>query len=194
MGADTASRNKERAAKTEELMSNIMTGGEISKKREAELQQAANYGRGLQFVETSGSVKGLTQRDGSPVTKTGAKATDYTGRIVASAPTMSELVGDASRAIFGGQAKDPSYLRTTTTAPGTTTDTFKQYTPKPQKIKGIVPTMIEKGGTPGMMFIKALSEAMSPKKKKVDTNIGGSLLGEQTTGSTDTILGNSVIK
>lgn len=193
MGADTASRNKERAAKTEELMSNIMTGGEISKKREAELQQAANYGRGIQFVE-SGSVKGLTQKDGSPVPITGKSASDYRGRIVASTPTLREVGGDIVRATFGGQAKDPSYLRTTTTAPGTTTDTFKQYTPKPQKIKGIVPTMMEKGGTPGMMFIKALSEAMSPKKKTVDTNIGGSLLGEQTTGSTDTILGNSVIK
>ena len=191
MGADTASRNKERAAKTEELMSNIMTGGEISKKREAELQQAANYGRGLQFVETSGSVKGLTQRDGSPVTKTGAKATDYTGRIVASAPTLREIGGDIARATFGGQEKQPKYFRQPVIQKdGTVTKNYMQYAPKPQKVKGIVPTMIEKGGTPGMIFIKALSDAMKPKQKKVDTPIGQSLL----TGSNDSVLGNSIIK
>ena len=47
--AATAQRNKERAAATEELMSNIMTGGEISKRREAELAKAAAGGRGIQF-------------------------------------------------------------------------------------------------------------------------------------------------
>ena len=46
---DKASRNSKRAEKTTQLMQNIMTGGEISKKREAELQKAADYGRGVQF-------------------------------------------------------------------------------------------------------------------------------------------------
>ena len=145
----TKSRNQQRAAKTQELMENIMTGGEISKKREAELQKAADYGRGIQFVEGSPKVEGLTQKDGKPVFRTGASAVDYTGRITASAPTFGELAGDLSRAVFGGQAKDPAYLREPiSSAPGTTTTNYMQYTPKPQKVKGIVPSMIEKGGTP----------------------------------------------
>ncbi len=41
----TANRNKSRAAKSSELMENIMTGGEISKKREKELEEAATRGR-----------------------------------------------------------------------------------------------------------------------------------------------------
>ena len=161
----TQKRNQERAAKTQELMENIMTGGEISKKREAELAKAADAGRGIQFIETTGKVGGLTQykRDakgnimkdaqGKPITKavmkTGATAADYTGRIAASAPTFGEMMGDMSRAVFGGQAKDPAYLREPiSSAPGTTTTNYMQYTPKPQKVKGIIPTMVEKGGTP----------------------------------------------
>ena len=63
----TQKRNQERAAKTQELMENIMTGGEISKKREAELQKAADAGRGIQFIEGSPKVEGLTQKGGKPV-------------------------------------------------------------------------------------------------------------------------------
>ena len=145
----TQKRNQERAAKTQELMENIMTGGEISKKREAELAAAADRGRGIDFVEGSPKVEGLTQKDGKPVFRTGATAADYTGRIISSAPTFGEMMGDMSRAVFGGQAKDPAYLREPiSSAPGTTTTNYMQYTPKPQKVKGIIPTMVEKGGTP----------------------------------------------
>ena len=48
MGSQTASkqsRDANRAATTTQLMNNIMTGGEISKKREKDLQEAADRGR-----------------------------------------------------------------------------------------------------------------------------------------------------
>ena len=153
----TKSRETKRAAQTQELMSNIMTGGEISKKREAELAAAADRGRGIQFVESTGTVKGVTRIDPATgkkvsVKKTGAKATDYTGRIISSAPTMGELGKDMARAVFGGQAKDPAYLKSgTSSAPGTTTTDYMQYTPKPRKVKGIVPAAAEVMGKGGMM-------------------------------------------
>jgi hypothetical protein len=128
-----------------------MTGGEISKKREAELAKAADAGRGIQFIEGSPTVKGVTQKGGKPVFRTGATAADYTGRIAASAPTVGEMFGDMGRAVFGGKAKDPAYLRSgVSSAPGTTTTDYMQYTPKPREQKGIVPTMISKGGLVGM--------------------------------------------
>ena len=106
MGSKTATqaRNAQRQADTAELMEAIRTGGEISKKREAELAAAADRGRGIKFIEGSPTVKGLTQIDPvtgekKPVFRTGATAADYTGRIVSSAPTFSELMGDASRAL-----------------------------------------------------------------------------------------------
>jgi hypothetical protein len=173
----TKSRETKRAAQTQELMSNIMTGGEISKKREAELAAAADRGRGIQFVESTGTVKGLTRIDPATgkkvsVKKTGAKATDYTGRIISSAPTFGELGKDMARAVFGGQAKDPEYLRSGVEskpgylgeAPRKTTD-YMQYTPKPRKVKGIVPAMIEKGGTPVGMAMKAILGKEDVKKK-----------------------------
>ena len=150
----TQKRNQERAAKTQELMENIMTGGEISKKREAELAAAADRGRGIDFVEGKPTVGNLYQIDPvtgekKPVMKTGATAADYTGRIISSAPTFGEMMGDMSRAVFGGQAKDPAYLREPiSSAPGTTTTNYMQYLRKPSKVKGIIPSMIEKGGTP----------------------------------------------
>jgi len=153
MGSEAATKSREtkRAASTQELMSNIMTGGEISKKREAELAKAADAGRGIQFIEGSPKVKGLTQKGGKPVFRTGATASDYTGRIAASAPTFGEMAGDMARAVFGGQAKDPTYLRSgVSSAPGTTTTDYMKYTPKPREVKGIVPTMISKGGLVGM--------------------------------------------
>lgn len=165
--AATKSREQKRAANTQELMSNIMTGGEISKKREAQLQEAANYGRGVNFATSSGSVGNLTQRDGSPVAITGAKATDYTGNIVANAPTFGELVRDAGRAVFGGQAKDPEYLRNMNSAPGKKTTDYMQYTPKPKKEKGIVPAMVEAGGTPFMMAMKAITGNKNKKEAPI---------------------------
>ena len=159
MGSESATKSREtkRAATTQELMSNIMTGGEISKKREAELAKAADAGRGIQFIEGSPKVKGLTQKGGKPVFRTGATAADYTGRIAASAPTFGEMAGDMARAVFGGKAKDPAYLREPiSSAPGTTTKNYMQYTPKPRQVKGIVPTMIEKGGGPVGMAMNAI--------------------------------------
>ena len=171
--AATKSREQKRAATTQELMSNIMTGGEISKKREAELAKAADAGRGIQFIEGSPKVKGAVQyrKDAKgnimyddqgkaltkPVFRTGATAADYTGRIAASAPTFGEMAGDMARAVFGGKAKDPAYLREPiSSAPGTTTKNYMQYTPKPREVKGIVPTMIEKGGGPVGIAMNAI--------------------------------------
>lgn len=167
----TKSRETKRAAQTQELMSNIMTGGEVSKKREAELAAAADRGRGVQFVEAKPYVEGAMRIDPATgekkrIKKTGTTAADYTGRIISSAPTMGELAGDMARAVFGGQAKDPAYLRQgVSSAPGTTTTDYMQYTPKPRKVKGIVPTMIEKGGTPVGMAMKAILGKEDVKKK-----------------------------
>jgi len=161
MGSEAATKSREtkRAASTQELMSNIMTGGEISKKREAELAKAADAGRGIQFIEGSPKVKGLTQKGGKPVFRTGATAADYTGRIAASAPTFGEMAGDMARAVFGGQAKDPAYLRSgVSSAPGTTTTDYMQYTPKPRQQKGIVPSLISKGGLVGMAMSSILGK------------------------------------
>ena len=173
MGSESATKSREtkRAASTQELMSNIMTGGEISKKREAELAKAADAGRGIQFVEGSPKVKGVTQKGGKPVFRTGATAADYTGRIAASAPTVGEMFGDMGRAVFGGQAKDPAYLRSgVSSAPGTTTKDYMQYTPKPRQVKGIVPTMISKGGLVGMAMSSILGKEdimkQTPEEKR----------------------------
>ena len=173
MGSESATKSREtkRAATTQELMSNIMTGGEISKKREAELAKAADAGRGIQFVEGSPKVKGLTQKGGKPVFRTGATAADYTGRIAASAPTVGEMFGDMGRAVFGGQAKDPAYLRSgVSSAPGTTTKDYMQYTPKPRQQKGIVPTIISKGGLVGMAMSSIMGKEdimkQTPEEKR----------------------------
>jgi hypothetical protein len=138
-------RSVTRESRTATLMENIMTGGEVSKKREAELQKAANYGRGVKFVEASPTVKGLTQKGGKPVYRTGVTAQDFTGRITANEPTLRELGGDIVRGLVGGQAPDPGY-----------TGEFSKYTPKPQPVKGLIPTIIEKGITPGAILFNAV--------------------------------------
>ena len=138
--AATQSRNAQRQADTAELMQNIMTGGEISKKRDAELQAAANRGRGIQFIEGSPTVKGLTQKGGKPVFRTGATAADYTGRIASSAPTIGELAGDAGRALFGGTA-DKQVFTLPTSRPGTPTQDFANMVPDPQRSEGIIPAL-----------------------------------------------------
>jgi hypothetical protein len=150
--AATAQRNKERAAATEELMSNIMTGGEISKRREAELAKAAAGGRGIQFIPGSPTVTGLTQKGGQPVYRTGATASDYTGRIVSSAPTFGEMLGDMKRALVGGQAEAQPYIYSPTTAPGTESTTFRQFTPQPTEQEGIIPALINTGGITGIVL------------------------------------------
>tara|TARA_B100000900_G_scaffold25703_1_gene20000 strand:- start:336 stop:1367 length:1032 start_codon:yes stop_codon:yes gene_type:complete len=166
----TASRNAQRQADTAELMSNIMTGGEISKKREAELQKAANYGRGIQFIPGSPTVKGLTQIDPvtgekKPVFRTGATAADYTGRIVASAPTFSELLGDAGRALFGGTA-DKQKFTLPTGIPGTQTQDFANMVPDPQRSEGIIPALVNTGGITGLV-VNALKDLYSSGTGKV---------------------------
>lgn len=183
MSAPTAAQKQDRKAKTQELMSNIMTGGEISKKREKELEEAANRGRGIQFVETTGTVKGLKRIDPvtgkkMTVTKTGATAADYTGKIISSAPTGGELIGDASRALFGGKADD-SYLREDKSAPGKKTTDYIQYLPETKKVKGIVPSFIEKGGAVGSI-VKGLVK--KPKEKKITAQ---SILAKQRQGFKD---------
>ena len=145
----TASRNAQRQANTAELMQNIMTGGEISKAREAELQKAADYGRGIQFIEGSPTVKGLTQKGGKPVFRTGATAADYTGRITASPPTLGELTGDAGRALFGGTA-DKQVFTLPTSRPGTPTMDFANMVPDPRPTQGMIPALINTGGLGGL--------------------------------------------
>ena len=173
MGDQTASKQKRdanRAAVTSQLMDNIMTGGEISKKREKELQEAADRGRGIQFVEGSPTVKGLTQKDGKPVFRTGATAADYTGRIISSAPTVTELVGDAKRALVGGKADDSSIRNVKlTNRPGDKTPTnFTKFLPEPRETKGIIPTLIEKGGVVGSVASSILTgKDKKPKKRTV---------------------------
>ena len=181
-------RDVTRESKTATLMEAVMTGGEISKKREAELQKAADYGRGVQFIETSPKVKGLTQyrKDskgnvivdpvtGKPETKavfkTGASAADYTGRITANAPTLKELGGDIVRGLVGGQAPDPGY-----------TGEYSKYLPKPQPVKGLIPTVID----------AAISGSLSPVGAILNTvsNAGffsyGDSKNNQTTTTTPT--------
>lgn len=168
----TANRNRERAAKTEELMKNIMTGGEISKRREAELAKAAEGGRGIQFIPGSPTVTGLTQKGGQPVFRTGATATDYTGRIVSSAPTFGEALGDIKRALVGGQAKAQPYIYSPTTLPGTPSLTFRQFTPQPREVEGILPKVAEKFLVPGGITLgiaKDLFQKFFPGREEDDT-------------------------
>jgi len=160
-------RSVTRESRTASLMEAVMTGGEVSKKREAELQKAANYGRGVKFIESTPVVKGLTQyrKDDKgnvlldPVTKkpltkavlkTGATASDYTGRITANEPTLKELGGDIKRGLFGGQAPDPGY-----------TGEFSKYTPKPEKVKGLIPTVIDAAISGSLSPIGAIMKGVS---------------------------------
>lgn len=160
-------RSVTRESRTASLMEAVMTGGEVSKKREAELQKAANYGRGVQFIESTPVVKGLTQyrKDSKgnvlldPVTKkpltkavlkTGATAADYTGRITANEPTLKELGGDIKRGLFGGQAPDPGF-----------TGEYSKYTPKPQPVKGLIPTVLDAAISGKLSPINALTSAVT---------------------------------
>lgn len=156
-------RDVTRESRTATLMENIMTGGEVSKKREAELQKAANYGRGVQFVEASPTVKGLTQKGGKPVYRTGVTAQDFTGRITANEPTLRELGGDIVRGLVGGQAPDPGY-----------TGEYSQYLPKPQKVKGLIPTVLD----------AAISGKLSPVAAAI--NVGSNFFSYGDGGSKET--------
>lgn len=181
MGSESATKSREtkRAASTQELMSNIMSpgAGEISKRREKELQDAINRGRGVEFLPGKAPVvEGLTQKGGKPVFNTNAKATDYTGRIVSPAPTFGEMMGDMGRAIFGGQAKEPEYLKNISSAPGTTTKNYMKYASKPEKVTGLIPAAAGKimdiagqGGLVGMAYnaILGKDQLNSAEKKKL---------------------------
>ena len=154
MGSKTAraERQRKREDNTAELMENILTGGEISKAREAELQRAANAGRGVTFLPGSPTVQGLTQGDGRPVFRTGTTAQDFTGRIVANQPTFGEAIGDASRALFGGQAERP-FFTSPDAPPGRETGLdFANMVPAPERTQGIIPALINKGGITGIVF------------------------------------------
>ena len=195
MGSESAqkSREQKRTADTQELMQNIMTGGEISKKREAELAKAADAGRGVQLIMDSPTVGNLYQSDGKGgkklVFRTGTTASDYTGRIAASSPTFGEALSDMSRAVFGGQAEDPSYLRgELSSAPGTTTTNYAKFVPEPRKVKGIVPTMIEGGGSPVMMAVNAIMGKPNQKKQSVDDIYNQGVTS--FAGTTRTLMGN----
>jgi hypothetical protein len=177
MGSESATKAREtkRAATTQELMQGIMTGGEISKRREAELAKASDYGRGIKLTDLG---------------QTGQ-------RITASAPTLREVGGDFKRAFFGGKAKDPAYLRSGQKAsPGSKTEDFKQYTPKPREEKGIVPNIIEAGLTPMGIIAKQLMGKKADKKKLTPDQIyqSGSesystILGGQSKAGKKTKLG-----
>ena len=154
MGSKTAraERQRQREDNTAQIMENILTGGEISKAREAELQRAANAGRGVTFLPGSPTVQGLTQGDGRPVFRTGTTAQDFTGRIVANQPTFGEAIGDASRALFGGQAERPIFT-SPDAPPGRETGLdFANMVPAPQRTEGIIPALINKGGIGGLVL------------------------------------------
>ena len=94
--AAKAQRQKDREDNTALVMENIMApgAGEISKAREAELQRAANFGRGVQLLPPSTTVQGLTQAGGQPVMLTNP---NFQPRIVANQPTIGEAGGDILR-------------------------------------------------------------------------------------------------
>jgi hypothetical protein len=167
MGSKTAraERQRQREDNTAQLMENIMTGGEISKAREAELQKAANYGRGVQFLEGSPKVGNLTQKGGQPVFRTGTTAQDFTGRIVANAPTFGEALGDAGRALFGGQAERPIF--TSPDAPPTmdTGMDFANMAPAPERTEGIIPALVNTGGITGIV-LKALRDLIPGQEEE----------------------------
>jgi len=112
-------RTTTRIATSLETMGRLEQLDEPSKAREAEIQKALNYGRG---VQPAPSVLDPT-------------------RIVASSPTLSELGGDIKRGLFGGTAPSVPYLK-------------KGYQPEP--VKGLIPTIIEKGITPGAILFNAV--------------------------------------
>jgi len=157
MGSKTAraERQRQREDNTAQLMENIMTGGEISKAREAELQKAANYGRGVQFIPGSPTVKGVMQIDPAtgekkPVYRTGTTAADFTGKIIANAPTFGEALGDAGIALFGGQAERPIFTSPDAPPGRETGMDFANMVPAPERTQGIIPALVNTGGIGGM--------------------------------------------
>ena len=157
-------------------MSNIMApgAGEISKKREKELQDAANKGRGVQFESGPRPFVGrenVFQIDPATgekkrIMRTGATAADYTGTIRANQPTTGEFFGDITRGLFGGQADTPQFNlpvkppASTTQAPnalvpslvGSGDVNFANMAPAPQRTQGLIPNVINTGGIMGILM------------------------------------------
>lgn len=114
-----AERATTRIATSLETMGRLEQLDEVSKAREADIQKALNYGRGVQPSPT---------------------VLDPT-RIVASTPTLSELGGDIVRGLVGGTAPSVPYLK-------------QGY--QPETVKGLIPTLIEKGLTPGAILFNTI--------------------------------------
>jgi len=151
MGSKTAraERQKQREDNTAQLMENILTGGEISKAREAELQKAANFGRGVQLLPPSTTVEGLTQGDGQPVMLTNP---NFQPRIVANQPTLAEVGGDIVRGLFGGKAERP-FFTSPDAPPGRETGLdFANMLPAPERTEGIIPAILNTGGIGGIVL------------------------------------------
>ena len=167
MGSRTAraERQRQREDNTAELMENILTGGEISKAREAELQRAANFGRGVQLLPPSTTVQGLTQAGGQPVMLTNP---NFQPRIVANQPTIGEAGGDILRGLFGGQAERPIFT-SPDAPPGRETGLdFANMAPAPQRTEGIIPALINKGGITGIVF-NALRDLIPGQGNRITT-------------------------
>lgn len=148
--------------------------GEISKKREKELQDAANKGRGVQFEPGSRPFVGgenVFQIDPATgekkrIMRTGATAADYTGTIRANQPTTGEFFGDITRGLFGGQADAPQFnlpvKRPASTTPqanalvpslvGSGDVNFANMAPAPQRTQGLIPNVINTGGIMGLLM------------------------------------------
>jgi hypothetical protein len=153
MGSKTAraDRRRQREDNTAQVMQNIMApgAGEISKAREAELQRAANFGRGVQLLPPSTTVEGLTQAGGQPVMLTNP---NFQPRIVANQPTLGEAGGDIVRGLFGGQAERP-FFTSPDAPPGRETGMdFANMVPAPERVQGLVPALVNKGGIGGIIL------------------------------------------
>jgi len=156
MGSSTGKdkRDTKRKQNTEKVMEGVMYGGEISKKKEAELNKAANYGRGVNFAKTGD-----------------------TSRIIANAPTGGEFFGDIKRGIFGGKADDPSFVENQKNSSGgevsksqekRQSQSNAQYTPKTTKVNGLIKDIVQAGITPGGMILNSM---MGKKKKPTKQSI-----------------------
>ena len=153
MGSKTAraERQRQREDNTAQVMQNIMApgAGEISKAREAELQKAANFGRGVQLLPPSTTVEGLTQAGGQPVMLTNP---NFQPRIVANQPTLGEAGGDIVRGLFGGQAERP-FFTSPDAPPGRETGMdFANMVPAPERTEGIIPALVNTGGITGIVL------------------------------------------
>ena len=169
MGSKTArvERQRQREDNTAQVMQNIMApgAGEISKAREAELQRAANFGRGVQLLPPSTTVGGLTQAGGQPVMLTNP---NFQPRIVANKPTLAELGGDIVRGLFGGQAERP-FFTSPDAPPGRETGMdFANMVPAPERTQGIIPAIVNTGGVGGLI-LKAFRDLIPGQGNRTTT-------------------------